>query len=93
MEPEAKSEQEGAAESGSGVEREGEGEAGRKLDSQRVEQLSRFLRHQQEVVYRSVSLSLSPSLPPSLPQAGERCQVLLPRPAEGSQQVLGADPP
>ena len=53
MEQEAKSEREERTDSGSSGGREGseEGETS-KADSRRVEQLSRFLRHQQEVVYK-----------------------------------------
>ena len=54
IEPETKSEEEGGTESSGDGGRGGssaEDVAG-KLDSQRVEQLSRFLRHQQEVVYK-----------------------------------------
>ena len=53
MEQEAKSEREERADNGSGGGREGsEEEETSKADSRRVEQLSRFLRHQQEVVYK-----------------------------------------
>ena len=56
---EAEERTESSADGGKDSSAEGEP---RKTGSQRVEQLSRFLRHQQEVVYRWASLSVTSDL-------------------------------